>query len=209
MLLICLGIAVGLGIAGTIGFGSVASKRGTKLLTTSTERDKYKTRLDSALEQLQAAQEENLKLSMQMLDTATANITSDQIMQFIKANSTKFAHNWQSLSNATYRDLGPKKFSDVVMSESCKCCGMVRRKWRDGDGGKYMKGYEGVFLGNKKIEDEFRQIVCIGLLPLEFFKRNNSETIGELTTEPMETELYSNEEELFENVVSRSKRRKG
>lgn len=208
MLLICLGIGVGLGIAGTIGFGSIASKRGTKLLTTSDERDKYKSRLDSALGQLQDAQEENLKLSMQILDTATANITPDQIMQFIKANSTKFAHSWQHLSSATYKDLGPKKYHDVVISESCKCCGMIRRKWRDGDGGKYMKGYEGVFLGNKKIEDEFRQIVCIGLLPLEFFKRNNSETIGELTTEPIETEIHSSEEEPFEVVVNRSKRRK-
>jgi hypothetical protein len=207
MLLICLSIGVGLGIAGTIGFGSIASKRGTKLLAASNDRDKYRARLDSALEQLQEAQEENLRLSTQILDTATENITPDQIMQFVKTNSTRFSHNWQFLSSATYRGLGPKKFSDVVISESCKCCGMVRRKWRDGGGNKYMKGYEGVFLGNKKIEDEFRQIVCIGLLPMEFLKKNNAETIGELTTNPVETVIHSDEEP-FENIVNRSKRRK-
>jgi hypothetical protein len=46
MLLICLGI--GVGIAGILGFGSIAFKRGTKLLAESNDRDKYRARLDSA-----------------------------------------------------------------------------------------------------------------------------------------------------------------
>lgn len=209
MLLIGLAIGFGLTLAGSIGFGIAASSRGSRLQLAEGDRDKYKSRLDSVLVQLQDAQEENLKLSTQILDNATSNITPDQIMQFIKANSTKFAHNWQHMSTATYSDLGPKKYKDSVFSESCKCCGMVRRKWRDGDGGKFMKGYEGVFLGNKKIEDEFRQIVCIGLLPLEFLKSNNSETMSELISDPIETEVPVEESESFENVVNRSSRRRG
>lgn len=201
MLLTLLAIVLGVTVSGTVGLGITSIKLGKKINKITEDKDKYKDRADTLIEQLQDAQEENLKLSTQILDTATESITDQQMMQFIKANSAKFAHNWKHMSTGSYNKLGPqKKFSDCVVSEKCDCCGMIRRHWRDGDGSKYLPGYEGVFLGNKKICDEFRQIVCIGLLPLEFMSRNNSDMVKELTS--FEDSSVNSEE--LEELVKRS-----
>lgn len=186
---ICVVIASVIAIA-----ASIEAEKNRKAL------DSYKESYGNVIGQLQAAQDENLSLSTQMLDATVASITDEQMMQFIVSNNAKFTHQWIYVSTGEYKGLGPKKYIDRIISERCSCCGMVRRYWRDGDGNKYMKGYAGTFLGNKEIVDEFRQVVCIGKLPLEFMQRKNSDVVRELVAvnEPIEVS--------FEELLNRSKK---
>lgn len=180
MILILLAMGLGLATAGTLGFGITSVRLGKKVNKLTDERDRYKNQSDDLIIKLQDAQEENVKLLTDGLDSISENINADQMMHFIKNNVTKFAHHWEHMFYADYKNLGPKRHADILITEYCRCCGMVRRRWRDGDGAKFMKGYEGSFLGDKKINDEFRQVVCVGLLPLEFMSRKNSDLVKEL-----------------------------
>lgn len=177
-------------------------ERGFKIEELEASKIKAKTDYDDVITKLQDAQDENTKLSAQMFDVMAGTITNDSLLEFIKNNLNKFAHKWEHISTGNYNNMGRNKYNDSLISERCKCCGTIRRHWKDGDGAKYMLGYEGMFLGNKQITDEFKQVVCIGLLPLEFMNRKNIDVVRELNSNVEESSV------LEEEIIAVTKRLK-